>query len=205
MQTRIIKQELPFLCYFESTYTRKHIGYYDMVKKKLTKTHLLDVSLRCCIQVCFSLLAYDLNNYWSSFTDLHKNCFTEKKLAAPIFSARDKCSMASYQDRLIFVTGGTTRDARMPMRGFIRSFKGVFCYDIGSGTWTEAPEMNEARDSHGSTILNTTLYVYAGYGLSGALGRLINIDCGVFEATASWETLQIADSAFTGPLILPLN
>ena len=111
-----------------------------------------------CVQVRLSLFFYGSNGMWRKLTNLHKETATEKALAEPIFTRRAGTSLASFDDRLILITGG--------------SHLKVFCYDIRSDKWKKAPAMNQNHIYHSSTVLNTSLYVYSSFGLE----RMVNVN-----------------------------
>ena len=99
VQTRISKQELPFLFYFW-VYGWHFFGCFDLTKNKLERKHPCNSWVDGCIQIRQSLFVYDRDHDWSQFSNLHKETATKKALAAPPTKIRT-WSLANFDDKLI--------------------------------------------------------------------------------------------------------
>ena len=107
VQTRIGLLELPFLFSGDIQDGTNYFGYFDMVENQLVRKHYLEREINSCIQVRLSLFVYENDGKWIEFTDLEKETITEKALAAPIFPLVEDCSLANFNDELIFLIGGS--------------------------------------------------------------------------------------------------
>ena len=106
VQTRIGRLELPFLFSADIQDGTNYFGYFDMVENQLVRKHCLNREINSCIQIRLSLFVYDNEGKWIEFTDLKRETIAEKALAAPIFPFVEDCSLANFDDELIFLIGG---------------------------------------------------------------------------------------------------
>ena len=112
------------------------------------------------------------------------------KRAKPIFSRKQLLSLANLRDQRIYATGG------YGSTGLVSS---VYCYEICTDRWVQAPSMREGRANHSSCILgdsikesSSMLYVCGGRDARGAIMNSIerlNLEQG--QSALSWETLNI--------------
>ena len=107
VQTRIGKLELPFLFTGDIQDGTNYFGFFDMVANQLVRKHCLNREVNSCIQIRLSLFVYDNDGKWIQFTDLERETITEKALAAPMFPLVEDCSLANFDDELIFLIGGS--------------------------------------------------------------------------------------------------
>ena len=129
MQTKIRKREKLFLFYQENVRCKQHFyfGCFSLTTKKFTSHDCDNIAGGCikgCIQVQSSLYAYEHIGAWSLISGF-PNTIEQIELSKPIFSRRAEFSMANFEDKLIFITGGAAY-------GEAGASSEVFCYDIST-------------------------------------------------------------------------
>ena len=153
--------ERPFLFYYKvkgdgSSEDSFYHGCADVETFQVSR-HSCEPTIGC-LQILSSLYTYDEAGKWSKKSNLHLARATIKlQLSEPIFAKRRWFGMASFYDKLIFVTGGQDCD-NMGARSE------VYCYKIEEDEWSVAPQLNQCRTGHSSCVLGTYLYVLGGSG-----------------------------------------
>ena len=119
--------------------------------------------------------------------------------ASPVQEMPRAFAMTNYKDRLIFITGGISRGAN-PIQ------KAQY-YCIESDTWSEAPNLCEARSGHNSCALKDYVYVAQGesfFNVAMSIERLNVEEMLRDPASSSWETLSVSCLNLRTTMMVPM-
>ena len=98
--------------------------------------------------------------------------------------ARSCPSLVNYSDKYLFITGG--RNSKFPYE----NYNSVDYYKISNNTWTKAPDLKIARESHSSCTLSDKIYVFCGIVSGDCIDSIESLTITGSEIKTEWQLIE---------------